>query len=66
MNVFKAINLEIVDGEFMVLVGLFGCGKSILLWFIVGLEIVIGGNIFIGDCWVNDLLFKVRDIVMVF
>lgn len=66
MNVLKAINLEIADGEFMVLVGPSGCGKSTLLRLIAGLETVTGGNILIGDRRVNDLPPKARDIAMVF
>jgi multiple sugar transport system ATP-binding protein len=65
-NVLKAINLEIADGEFMVLVGPSGCGKSTLLRLIAGLETVTGGNILIGDRRVNDLPPKARDIAMVF
>jgi multiple sugar transport system ATP-binding protein len=66
VNVLKAINLEIADGEFMVLVGPSGCGKSTLLRLIAGLETVTGGQISIGDRRVNDLPPKARDIAMVF
>ncbi len=66
VNVLKAINLEIADGEFMVLVGPSGCGKSTLLRLIAGLETVTGGQIYIGDRRVNDLPPKARDIAMVF
>ncbi|MCT0254574.1 MULTISPECIES: ABC transporter ATP-binding protein [unclassified Synechocystis] len=66
VNVLKAINLEVADGEFMVLVGPSGCGKSTLLRLIAGLETVTGGQIYIGDRRVNDLPPKARDIAMVF
>ena len=60
------IDLEIEDGEFMVLVGPSGCGKSTTLRMIAGLEEVSGGTIPIGDRDVNDLPPKDRDIAMVF
>jgi len=66
VNVLKAINLEIKDGEFMVLVGPSGCGKSTLLRLIAGLETATGGTILIGDRRVNELPPKARDIAMVF
>jgi multiple sugar transport system ATP-binding protein len=68
-NDVKAVNnlsLEIVDGEFMVLVGPSGCGKSTALRMIAGLEDITGGEISIGDRVVNDLAPKDRDIAMVF
>jgi multiple sugar transport system ATP-binding protein len=61
-----ALNLEIRDGEFMVLVGPSGCGKSTALRMIAGLEDISGGSISIGDRVVNDLAPKDRDIAMVF
>jgi multiple sugar transport system ATP-binding protein len=61
-----ALNLEIRDGEFMVLVGPSGCGKSTALRMIAGLEDISGGEISIGDRVVNDLAPKDRDIAMVF
>jgi multiple sugar transport system ATP-binding protein len=64
--VLRAINLEIGDGEFLVLVGPSGCGKSTLLRMIAGLETVTGGTIKVGDRTVNDLPPKDRDIAMVF
>ncbi len=64
--VLRAINLEIGDGEFLVLVGPSGCGKSTLLRLIAGLETVTGGTIKVGDRTVNDLPPKDRDIAMVF
>ncbi|GAA3419210.1 ABC transporter ATP-binding protein [Streptosporangium vulgare] len=65
----KAVNgldLEIKDGEFMVLVGPSGCGKSTALRMIAGLEDISGGEIAIGDRVVNHLPPKDRDIAMVF
>jgi multiple sugar transport system ATP-binding protein len=65
-SVLRSINLEIGDGEFLVLVGPSGCGKSTLLRMIAGLETITGGTIKIGDRTVNDLPPKDRDIAMVF
>jgi multiple sugar transport system ATP-binding protein len=66
VSVLRRINLAIHDGEFMVLVGPSGCGKSTLLRLIAGLESITGGNIWVGDCLINDLPPKQRDIAMVF
>ncbi|TYB41416.1 ABC transporter ATP-binding protein [Actinomadura chibensis] len=60
------LDLEIHDGEFMVLVGPSGCGKSTALRMIAGLEEISAGKISIGDQVVNDLAPKDRDIAMVF
>ncbi len=60
------IDLQIEDGEFMVLVGPSGCGKSTTLRMLAGLEEVTGGRIFIGDRDVTKLTPKDRDIAMVF
>ncbi len=60
------IDLEIRDGEFMVLVGPSGCGKSTVLRMIAGLEEVTDGTIEIGGREVNDLPPKEREIAMVF
>ncbi|GII62491.1 ABC transporter ATP-binding protein [Sphaerisporangium krabiense] len=62
----NGLNLEIRDGEFMVLVGPSGCGKSTALRMIAGLEDISGGEISIGDRVVNHLPPKDRDIAMVF
>ena len=62
----KDLNLEIGDGEFMVLVGPSGCGKTTSLRMIAGLEEVTDGNLKIGDRVVNDVAPKDRDIAMVF
>jgi multiple sugar transport system ATP-binding protein len=60
------IDLEIQDGEFMVLVGPSGCGKSTTLRMLAGLEEVNSGRIFIGDREVTHTPPKDRDIAMVF
>src|SRR6201747_1751430 len=60
------IDLEIEDGEFMVLVGPSGCGKSTTLRMLAGLEEVNEGKIFIGDRDITNLPPKDRDIAMVF
>src|SRR6266478_1269989 len=62
----KNINLDIPDGEFMVLVGPSGCGKSTTLRMIAGLERVTSGTISIGGKVVNHLEPKDRGIAMVF
>ena len=61
-----ALDLEIGDGEFLVLVGPSGCGKSTTLRMLAGLEPVDDGHIFIGDRDVTDIAPKDRDIAMVF
>ena len=65
-EVLKGINLDIADGEFLILVGGSGCGKSTLLNMIAGLETVTEGDITIGGKRVNDLPPKDLDIAMVF
>ena len=68
-NGYQAIHgldLEVGDGEFMVLVGPSGCGKTTALRMVAGLEEVTGGEISIGDRVVNDVEPKDRDIAMVF
>ncbi|MBQ8635815.1 sn-glycerol-3-phosphate ABC transporter ATP-binding protein UgpC [bacterium] len=65
-EILKNINLEIQDGEFIVLVGASGCGKSTLLRMIAGLETQNCGDIYIGDELVNDVHPKDRNIAMVF
>ncbi len=59
-------NLEIRDGEFVVLVGPSGCGKSTTLRMVAGLEEISGGVVKIGDKVVNEVPPKDRDIAMVF
>jgi multiple sugar transport system ATP-binding protein len=65
-QVLHDVDLEVDDGEFLVLVGPSGCGKSTLLRLIAGLEEVSAGEIIIGGRVVNDLPPKDRDIAMVF
>ena len=62
----KAIDLDIADGEFMILVGPSGCGKSTALRMIAGLEDITDGDLIIGGERVNDLAPRDRDIAMVF
>jgi multiple sugar transport system ATP-binding protein len=66
MQVIHALDLDIRDGEFVVLVGPSGCGKSTLLRMIAGLEEVTGGDVRIGERRVNNLPPSERDIAMVF
>lgn len=61
-----AINIDVADGEFLVLVGPSGCGKSTTLRMLAGLEEVNSGRILIGDRDVTNLAPKDRDIAMVF
>ncbi|WP_010534246.1 ABC transporter ATP-binding protein [Brachybacterium squillarum] len=60
------LNIEIADGEFLVLVGPSGCGKSTSLRMLAGLEEIDAGRILIGDRDVTDVPPKDRDIAMVF
>jgi multiple sugar transport system ATP-binding protein len=62
----KDLNLEIGDGEFMVLVGPSGCGKTTALRMVAGLEEITAGKVTIGDRVVNDVAPKDRDVAMVF
>ena len=61
-----ALDLDIADGEFMVLVGPSGSGKTTALRMLAGLEEVDAGSVFIGDRDVTDLAPKDRDVSMVF
>jgi multiple sugar transport system ATP-binding protein len=65
-HVIHGVNVEIADGEFVVLVGPSGCGKSTLLRMIAGLENISAGEIRIADRVVNALPPKQRDVAMVF
>ena len=65
-EILKNINLEIQDGEFIVLVGASGCGKSTLLRMVAGLETPSEGLIYINDEMMNDIHPKDRNIAMVF
>jgi multiple sugar transport system ATP-binding protein len=60
------LNLEIMDGEFLVLVGPSGCGKTTALRMIAGLEEISEGSVRIGDREVNDVPARDRDVAMVF
>ena len=62
----KGVDLDIADGEFVILVGPSGCGKSTLLRMIVGLEDITDGELRIGDEVVNDKAPRDRDLAMVF
>src|SRR5918997_2258395 len=62
----RRMNLDIHDGEFMILVGPSGCGKSTALRMIAGLEDISEGEMRIGDQVVNEKAPKDRDIAMVF
>ena len=66
VEVIHGVNVDIADGEFVILVGPSGCGKSTLLRMIAGLENISGGEILIGDRVVNNVPPKERDIAMVF
>lgn len=64
--VLHGINMDIADGEFLVLVGPSGCGKSTLLRCIAGLEDISQGELRIGDRVVNAVAPRDRDVAMVF
>ena len=66
VSVIKGIDVDIDDGEFVVMVGPSGCGKSTLLRMVAGLETITSGEISIGERVVNDLEPKDRNIAMVF
>ena len=65
-QVMHGVDVDIDDGEFVVLVGPSGCGKSTLLRMIAGLETISSGEIKIGGRVVNDMAPKDRDFAMVF
>ncbi|MHB1222798.1 MAG: ABC transporter ATP-binding protein [Gemmatimonadaceae bacterium] len=60
------VDLDVADGEFVVLVGPSGCGKSTTLRMVAGLETITAGRLTIGERLVNDVPPKDRDIAMVF
>ncbi|MYJ47201.1 MAG: ATP-binding cassette domain-containing protein, partial [Acidimicrobiales bacterium] len=60
------LNIDIADGEFLVLVGPSGCGKSTALRMVAGLEEISDGDLLIGDERMNDVEPKDRNIAMVF
>src|SRR5471030_1532101 len=66
LEVIHGIDIDIADGEFIVIVGPSGCGKSTLLRMVAGLERITGGEAKIGTRVVNELEPKDRDIAMVF
>ena len=66
LQVLHGLDIDIHNGEFVVLVGPSGCGKSTLLRMIAGLESISGGTIHINDRLVNNLPPAERDIAMVF
>ncbi|MEC7946118.1 MAG: sn-glycerol-3-phosphate ABC transporter ATP-binding protein UgpC [Myxococcota bacterium] len=66
VQVLHRVDVDVNDGEFLVLVGPSGCGKSTLLRCIAGLETISGGTLRIGDRVVNDVAPRDRDVAMVF
>ncbi|SMD15825.1 sn-glycerol-3-phosphate ABC transporter ATP-binding protein UgpC [Rhizobium sp. RU36D] len=66
LSIIQGLNLDIHDGEFLVLVGPSGCGKSTLLRMIAGLEEITDGTVSIGGKIVNDLPASKRELSMVF
>ena len=66
LEVIHGVDVDVADGEFIVIVGPSGCGKSTLLRMVAGLKTITGGEIVIGDRVVNTLEPKDRDIAMVF
>ena len=65
-QVIHGVNLEVLDGEFCVLVGPSGCGKSTLLRMIAGLEAISDGSILIDENKVNNISAAKRGLAMVF
>jgi len=66
LQVIHGVNMDIADGEFIVILGPSGCGKSTLLRMVAGLEAITAGEIRIGERVVNDLEPTDRNIAMVF
>lgn len=66
VQVMHGVDLDIIDGEFVVFVGPSGCGKSTLLRMIAGLEEISDGTVAIGDRVVNDIAASKRGVSMVF
>jgi multiple sugar transport system ATP-binding protein len=65
-DALRSIDLEVADGECLVLLGPSGCGKTTLLRMLAGLESIDSGAIWIGDRRVNDVAPSERDVAMVF
>ncbi|MFZ5477010.1 MAG: ABC transporter ATP-binding protein [Myxococcota bacterium] len=66
VQVLQRVDLDVPDGEFLVLVGPSGCGKSTLLRCVAGLEEITGGELRIDGRRVNDVAPRDRDVAMVF
>jgi multiple sugar transport system ATP-binding protein len=66
VQVLRQLDLQIQDGEFLVLVGPSGCGKSTLLRLLAGLEQPSQGEIYVGNRPVSSLRPAQRDVAMVF
>ncbi|HEX4765314.1 MAG TPA: ABC transporter ATP-binding protein [Lichenihabitans sp.] len=66
VEVVKGLSLDVEDGEFLVLLGASGSGKTTALRMLAGLESVTSGRVLIGERDVTDVLPKYRDIAMVF
>ena len=66
VEVIKGVDLDVIDGEFMVFVGPSGCGKSTMMRMVAGLEGITGGELRIGDKLANDLPAPMRGVAMVF
>ena len=66
VEVVKGLDLQVEDGEFLVVLGASGSGKTTALRMIAGLESVTSGRVLIGDRDVTDVLPKYRDVAMVF
>jgi ABC-type sugar transport system ATPase subunit len=66
VRIIRGVDLDVADGEFLVLVGPSGCGKSTMLRCVAGLEEITGGALSIGDRVVNDVAPRDRGVAMVF
>jgi multiple sugar transport system ATP-binding protein len=66
VHALDGLDLEVADGEFVVLVGPSGCGKTTALRMVAGLELITGGTVSFGDKVVNDVSPRHRDVAMVF
>ena len=66
VTALDALDLDVADGEFVVLVGPSGCGKTTPLRMVAGLERITSGTISFGDRVVNDVSPRHRDVAMIF